>query len=157
MQGGQRCLVVRYCVVIVLATHHLATIEGNGAILVCPGLVEAGLLLGQAALRLLQRRLIGGGIDQEQLLSLGDRLALHIGALEQDAADPGAHIDLAKAGGLADHFGGEGHIGRGDGGHHHGDRGQCLGLVAFVVATTRERTGECQGHKTAFECFFPGA
>ena len=62
------------------------------------GLAERRLRLLQLRLRPVQGDLIGGRIDPEQDLTLCDACALLEFALEQEAADPRAHLDVAEAG-----------------------------------------------------------
>ena len=84
---GDGSLVVGNGIVIVLATHYLAFEQRDDAIPIGTGLVEASLLLSQGPFSLLQRHLVGLGVDQKQLLAGGNRLTFDVGALEQDATD----------------------------------------------------------------------
>ncbi|MNT24976.1 hypothetical protein D3C72_1604790 [compost metagenome] len=147
--AGHGRLVVGDGGVVILPAHHLALVERDDAIPIGVGLVEARLLLGQGAFGLLQRHLVGFRIDQEQGLTGGDRLTLDVGALQQDAVHPGAHIDLTKTGGLPHHLGGERNVGQLDLGHHHGHRGRRLDLAGGVVATAGQGAGQRQGDATA--------
>ncbi len=153
--AGDGGFVVGDGVVIVLAAHHLTLEQRDDAIAVGAGLVEARLLLGQGALGLLQRHLVRLGVDQEQRLTGGDRLPFDVGAFEQDAAHPGAHVNFAKAGGLAHHLGGQRDVGQFDLGHHHGHRWQCLGTGGGFITTGGQCAGQCQGDTAALEHLFP--
>src|SRR5262249_43613247 len=147
--GGQHCrsggLLVSHGIVEILLRHRVLLRERLHAREVRFAYLQAGLLLGQLAAGLLQRRLERLLIHDEERLARLDQITLRVGALFQEAVDAGADLHFPGALRLADELVYDRRVPRLDGQYCNVGRLRRRGRRLFRAAGGKQHAREQRG------------